>query len=171
VTVYGNEATGAVKRRSPCCSVRARVRPIFPRWRPHRPFLEHPSLQDACEPQGPAKGSPETPLRCPAVSPSSSGCARHSFEVERLYSRRAARARGRPTRDLGSQTPWNLTRRNQRADVPAGQRPRRINASENSASLTAQKPRRGGDSNPRTHKGSHDFESCRFNRAHAPLRN
>src|SRR5262249_49277739 len=30
--------------------------------------------------------------------------------------------------------------------------------------------RRGGDSNPRYHKGIHDFESCRFNRAHAPLR-
>src|SRR5262249_61735408 len=30
--------------------------------------------------------------------------------------------------------------------------------------------RRGGDSNPRCRKGTHDFESCRFNRAHAPLR-
>ena len=30
--------------------------------------------------------------------------------------------------------------------------------------------RRGWDLNPRNHEGSHDFESCRFNRAHAPLR-
>src|SRR5579885_250054 len=40
----------------------------------------------------------------------------------------------------------------------------------NAGSGKRQHERRGGDSNPRCREGTHDFESCRFNRAHAPLR-
>ena len=46
--------------------------------------------------------------------------------------------------------------------------PRRIRSTHHSLADAVQ--RRGGDSNPRCRKGIHDFESCRFNRAHAPLR-